>query len=191
VRAWSILANFGPTRLARCEDENVQALRNEVTSLYDELHAPVYGYLIFLGMKPQEAEDVSQETFLRLYKHLHAGGNRGNLRCWLFRVAHNLSINEFKRQKYTRGVSPEVWTKVSGSTADPSPTPEAILLRKEMVNRAFSAIPLLSKQQKQCLFLRSEGLRYREIAEILGVTVSTVTESLRRAIRKLNEGSHA
>ena len=51
--------------------------------------------------------------------------------------------------------------------------------------RVQTAMSSLSEQQKQCLFLRAEGFRYREIAEILGVSISTVAESLRRAIRKL------
>ena len=59
------------------------------------------------------------------------------------------------------------------------------MLRKEKVLRVYAAISMLSAQQKQCLYLRAEGFRYREIAEILGVTISTVAESLRRAIKKL------
>lgn len=173
------------------EDEYILKLKNQVILLFDELREPVYRYVLCLSMHPPQAEEITQETFLRLYRHLYAGGKGENLRGWVFRVAHNLSINELKRQKYTTGISPELWAEVSRSRADPSPTPEEILLRKERMVRVHTAISLLSEQQKQCLFLRAEGLRYREIAEILGVTISTVTESLRRAINKLTTRSYA
>jgi RNA polymerase sigma factor (sigma-70 family) len=67
---------------------------------------------------------------------------------------------------------------------DPAPHSKELLQRKERMVRTH-AIPALSERQKQCLYLRAEGFRYRGIAELLGVTVSPVAELLHRAIKKL------
>jgi len=64
--------------------------------LYDELRASLHGYLSCLGLEPQEAEDIIQETFLKLFQGLAVGMRDENLRSWIFRVAHNLTINLHK-----------------------------------------------------------------------------------------------
>jgi RNA polymerase sigma-70 factor (ECF subfamily) len=70
---------------------------------------------------------------------------------------------------------------------DAAPNPEQLLLQREKFARLFMAMQRLSLQEKQCLHLRAEGFRYREIGEILGVSADTVNEYLRRAMRKLKE----
>ena len=60
----------------------------EVTSLYRELREPLLRYLVCLGLSKDEAQDVVQDTFLSLHRHLTAGGAQNNIRGWLFRVAH-------------------------------------------------------------------------------------------------------
>jgi RNA polymerase sigma-70 factor (ECF subfamily) len=180
-----------PTSVLGQEGQRTLKLKEQITQLFIELREPVYRYLLCLGVKPAEAEETIQETFLRLYKHLHSEGGEDNLRGWVFRVAHNIGINELKRRKYVTEATVEQWEYVTSVRAARDPTPEELLLRKEKMVRVQVAIAALSEQQKECLYLRAEGFRYREIAEILGVTISTVVESLRRAIKKLAKESHA
>ena len=170
--------------------EGARKLEEQVTELFDGLREPLYRYLLCLSVSSTEADEMVQETFLRLYKHLHAGGREDNLRGWVFRVAHNISINELKKRKYFPGIRPDQWAEFTESNADPAPNPEELLLGKERMVRVHAAISMLSEQQKECLHLRAEGFRYREIAEILDVTISTVAESLRRAINKLTKEAH-
>jgi RNA polymerase sigma-70 factor, ECF subfamily len=166
-------------------------LEDRITQFYDELHGPVYRYLMCRFSIPVDVDDIIQETFLRLYKHLNAGGREDNIRGWVFRVAHNISVNELKRRKHFSPIAPEELAELEISHADPTPGLEELLIRREEMARIHVAISSLSDQQKQCLCLRAEGFRYREIAEILEVTISTVAESLRRAIKKLIRESHA
>jgi RNA polymerase sigma-70 factor (ECF subfamily) len=145
-------------------------------------------------MSPTETDEIIQETFLRLYQHLNSGGNERNLRGWIFRVAHNLCINELKSRKRVASSASEDLpeldiSELDISVADSRPGPEELLLHREKIARIHAAVSSLSEQQKQCLLLRAEGFRYREIAEILEVTISTVAESLRRAIKKLTKES--
>jgi RNA polymerase sigma-70 factor (ECF subfamily) len=173
------------------EGQRTLKLQEQITKLFTELRQPVYRYLLCLGLSSSEAEEITQETFFRLYRHLHASGTEVNLRGWVFRVAHNIGINELKRRKWVVGVSSEQWAELIASNGAQGPTPEELLQRKEKLARVHAAVATLSEQQKECLYLRAEGFRYREIAEVLGVTVSTVVESLRRAIKKLSKESHA
>ena len=61
----------------------------ETTALYRDLRKPLLRYLVCLGLSNDEAQDVVQDAFLSLQRHLAAGGPQENIRSWLFRVAHN------------------------------------------------------------------------------------------------------
>jgi RNA polymerase sigma-70 factor (ECF subfamily) len=166
------------------DDQRTLKLEEHITQLFSDLREPVYGYLLCIGVSPTEADEIVQESFFRLYRHLHAGGREDNLRRWIYRVAHNISINEFKSRRRFVPIPPEDLAE-SNAVVDLRRGPEELLLRREKMARVHAAISTLSEQQKQCLYLRAEGFRYREIAEVLEVTISTVAESLRRAIQKL------
>jgi len=172
------------------EGQRTLKLEEQITQLFDELRQPIRRYLLCLNVSPMETEEIIQDTFLRLFRHLHAGGREDNLRGWVFRVAHNIGINELKRRKFLVPGNPRQETDFSALRIDPAPNPEELLLRKERMVRTHEAISALSGRQKQCLYLRAEGFRYREIAELLGVTVSTVAELLHRAIKKLIKESN-
>src|ERR1700680_4282874 len=139
------------------EGQRTLKLEEQITQLFDELRQPVRRYLLCLNVSPMDAEEIIQDTFLRLYRHLHAGGAEVNLRGWIFRVAHNIGINELKRRKYTVGVNFEEWAELLESKGVQPPTPEELLQRKEKIARVHAAIATLSEQQKECLYLRAEG----------------------------------
>jgi RNA polymerase sigma-70 factor, ECF subfamily len=179
-----------PASLLGQECQETLKLEERITQLYDELRQPIRRYLLCLNVCRMEADEIIQDTFLRLYRHLHAGGREDNLRGWIFRVAHNISINELKRRKYFAPSNPRPESAPCALDIDLAPNPEELLLRKERMVRIHAAISTLSERQKQCLYLRAEGFRYREIAELLGVTVSTVAELLHRAIQKLTRESN-
>jgi RNA polymerase sigma-70 factor, ECF subfamily len=179
-----------PTTILGQEGQRTLKLEEQITQMFDELRGPVYRYLLCLSASPSEADEIIQETFLRLYRHLNAGGREDNLRGWVFRVAHNIGINEFKKRSRLFSIARGEICEVELSTADPKPGPEELLLHREKMASVHAAISTLSEQQRQCLYLRAEGFRYREIAGILQVTISTVAESLRRAIKKLIRESH-
>lgn len=186
----SIVPHYVPAILLGEESARALDLEKQITQLFDELHESVYRYLLCLGVTERESQEVVQETFLRLCKYIQAGGRAHHLRGWVFRVAHNIAVNEFKRRKYIIEVGSEQFGALIASWVDPAPSPEELLMRREKIARVHLAISTLSGQQRNCLYLRAEGFRYREIAEILGVTISTVAESLRRALAKLTKESH-
>ena len=72
-------------------------LEEKVSQLFELLRDPVYLYLTAVLGNSAEAEDITQETFLRLYRALHRGQVINNVRFWLFRVAHNLAFDHSSR----------------------------------------------------------------------------------------------
>jgi len=162
--------------------------RSIIVDLYDELRPSLYGYLICLGLAPHEADDVIQEAFLGLFEHLEAGRKEDNLRGWVFRVAHNLSRNLQKQGR--RLVSNTQDDGFLLEQTDTALNPEDGYLWKEHLQRLDKAIAQLTEQQRQCLHLRAEGLRYREIADVLGVGTSRVPQLLQRAVVRLMDELH-
>jgi RNA polymerase sigma-70 factor, ECF subfamily len=175
--------------VARSDDQKILRLEEQIAHLYEELRQPLLRYLLCMRVVPEEAEEIIQETFLRLYKHLHAGGREDNLRGWVYRVAHNLSSNRRKERKFLADTSPDLWQQISLSAATSEIGPEETLLRKEKMMRLHRDIAGLSELQQNCIRLRVEGFRYREIARILNTSTSTVAGSLRHAIERLTRES--
>jgi RNA polymerase sigma-70 factor, ECF subfamily len=160
---------------------------SEATKLFEELRKPLLRYLVCLGLSPDEAQDVAQDAFLSLHRHVTAeeksGAAEENIRSWLFRVAHNQARN--RQASYARRFA----TPFDASRDDmpDHATPERELLAKEKFQKLRTAIRSLTEAERECLMLRAEGLRYREIGEVLGIATSTVADSVDRAIRKLAE----
>jgi RNA polymerase sigma-70 factor (ECF subfamily) len=156
---------------------------SEATTLFHELRKPLLRYLVCLGLSADDAQDVVQDAFLSLHQHLESGGSEENIRSWLFRVAHNQARN--RQKTYERRFVAPLDQETNRIPHDS--TPEHMLLKKEKFRRLESAIRLLSECERECLLLRAGGLRYREIADVLGIATSTVGDAVDRAVKKLAE----
>jgi RNA polymerase sigma-70 factor, ECF subfamily len=158
-------------------------LQEQVAAMYEELREDVFRYLILIGVGPDEAQELCQEAFLRLYTALRKGQQIDNTRAWVFTVARNCGLSARASNSTLAAFDAAVEEQLSS----PSPSPEKVLLDRERMLRLHQAVSSLSHQQRQCLHLRVEGFRYREIAEMLGVGNSTVGEFLQRAITRLRK----
>lgn len=156
---------------------------SEVTTLYRELRKPLMRYLVCLGLTSDEAQDVVQDAFLSLQRHLASDETQENIRGWLFRVAHNQARN--RQNSYHRRFSEPLDGETDFLAA--GTTPEQKVIEKEKFRRLAIAIRSLSESERECLLLRAGGLRYREIGEVLGIATSTVGDTVERAIKKLAE----
>lgn len=158
-------------------------LEGEVMELFDEFRNPLLRYSLSLGISIHDAEEVIQEVFLALFRHLQLGRSRKNLRGWLFRVTHNLALklrmtNQTSLERRAGDRSPE-------DHADPGPDPEEQLSMAQRHHRLQTVVRALPENDQQCLRLRAEGLRYREIATILGMSLGAVSISLTRSLARL------
>jgi RNA polymerase sigma-70 factor (ECF subfamily) len=144
------------------EADGGNGIRSDIVAIYDELRPLLYRNLIFLGFDPNEADDVIQEAFLGLVRQREAGRTIEDARGWIFRATYSLSLNAQRQQR-------------------------KIGLRGEEAEMHVRSLP---GQQRQCISLRREGLRYREIAVALGVSPSRVPQLLERAVCRLMEELH-
>ena len=154
---------------------------DQVAELFEELRSDVYRYLLTLGLHPPQAQEATQEVFLRLYITLRRNVDIANPRAWIFRVAHNYGLKVRSQQNMQRPFDPALEARLVASDS----FSDLNLIEKERTVRFHRAVENLSEQQQRCLFLRMEGLRYPEIGEILGISASAVGEFMRRAIARL------
>lgn len=156
--------------------------------------AAVYGYLLRLTGRPEAADDIFQEIFLKLVKNPAAYGEREKFKAWLFTVARNAAMDHFRREGSRGEVPLEGDGEHAGPAeymASPEPGPEETALARALAGRLEAALARLSPDQREALYLRHySGLSFREIAGLLAVPIGTVLARVSRAaalLRKLLE----
>lgn len=162
-------------------------LEEEVVGLFERFRGPLLRYLVGCGLAFQDGEDVIQEVFLSLFQHLQAGKPRENLPGWLFRVAHNLALKRRHRIRRDSDARAEATAEDRGIDQGPSPEDQVVITQTQ--KRLLAVVLALPEQDRRCLFLRAEGLRYREIAEILGMSLGAVSLSLARSLARMARSS--
>jgi RNA polymerase sigma-70 factor, ECF subfamily len=156
-------------------------VEEEVVALFDQFRERLLRYLFTFGLATADAEEVIQDVFLSLFLHLQGGKSRDNLRGWLFRVAHNQALKRRQRDRYG---ALKVLT-VEDETTDPSPNPEDQLLTSQIQRRLLAVYRALPERDRRCLWLRAEGLNYREIAAVLEMSLGAVALSLARSLARM------
>jgi RNA polymerase sigma-70 factor, ECF subfamily len=175
------LPRLAPPREAQADAADIET---EVMILFEQYRAPLLRYAVSFGVPVPDAEEIVQDVFLALFRHLRLGRSRRNLRGWIFRVAHNLTL----KRRHANKSQLELVKSDSGDAAlqiDPSPNPEESCSNLQRQQRLLAVVRSLPAVEQSCLRLRSEGLRYREIAEVLGISLGSVSAFLTRAFAKL------
>ncbi len=154
--------------------------------------------LAYLTRKLRDAElaaDLTQEAFMRLSEsEAGAAGAVGNPRAYLYRVAHNLAVDHVRRQNPRRDTAP-VSDAVLEEVPDGRPSPEQVLGERQRLDIARSAVLDLPERTRQVFVLaRLDGLTYRQVAETLGISESSVQKHLAKAVahvmQRLRAGDH-
>ena len=161
-------------------------LSERVHALFEQLHVPVFRYLLRKTRDSGQAEDITQETFLRLFRHLREDRLLDNPKAWLFTVANNLAVDASRSESHIKDLDETTWKKIEESRSGLQADPEKLMLQRERLDRLHIAVLNLTPLQRDCLHLRAEGLRYREIADLLKISPSTVMDAVRRATLKLS-----
>jgi RNA polymerase sigma-70 factor, ECF subfamily len=193
--AISVMLNLGESANLRLSDvapalvtdrnAGSMTLNERVHALFDQLHVPVFRYLLRKTRDSGRAEDLTQETFLRLVRHLRENRALDNPKAWLFTVANNLAIDASRNDSHFKDLDEAHWKQIEDSNSEIQADPERVMLQRERVDRLHIAVLNLTPLQRECLHLRAEGLRYREIAALLEISSSTVMDAVRRATIKL------
>ncbi len=193
--ATPVSVSVGSERSPRTERSGVahprltigQDLTAYVASVYEEHHHALKRYLVLTGSAPEAVEDLVQQSFVRLIQTLNEGVSVGQPKSWLLRVVHNIRIDDYRRRK--REIALEDLQPVDALERlfAVEPDPEAGLLHQEQYRRFQACLRRLTPKQCHYLVLRIEGLKLREIAEMFGVTVQTVSETCAKALLEFGE----
>jgi RNA polymerase sigma-70 factor (ECF subfamily) len=165
-------------------------LEEEVVVLFDQMQDRLLRYLLSIGLPVPDAEEIVQEVFLALFRHLQRGKSRSNLRAWVFQVAHNLAAKHYIAKRRDRqnlvdaGTTPAV-----DSFVDRAPNPEDQFATNQRQARLQSVLRALPEQDRQCLSLRAEGLTYREIGQVLDMSLGAVALSLGRSLARFTRAA--
>ena len=158
---------------------------DEVVALFNELRYRLLRYLLVVGLSAHDGEEIIQESFLLLFQHLQRGKPRQNLRGWIFRVARNLALKHRASNHLQLTTLVDLDEDLLMRTADANPNPEEQLQNDRRQRRLLAVVRALPETDRSCLYLRAEGLRYREIADVLDISLGSVAGSLARSLAKL------
>jgi RNA polymerase sigma-70 factor (ECF subfamily) len=162
------------------------AVDAEVLALFDECGPGVRRYVASFNLGPAATEDVVQDVFLALFRHLSLGRPNTNLKGWLFQVAHNLALKQ-RQRTVKRGLIEGAWDAVfADQVLDDGLNPEERLAERQRQRQLVSVLRLMPERDQRCIYLRAEGLCYRDIAKTLGVSLGSVAKSVVRAISRLS-----
>jgi RNA polymerase sigma-70 factor, ECF subfamily len=147
----------------------------------------VYQLALHLLGDPQEALDLSQEVFLRVFKVLPQFRGQSTLKTWIYRIVVNAASNRqrwWRRRRRAQQVSIDDVATSHGELAESRSAahPDRVLHEREIAARVWTALEGLPFDQRSVIVLREiDGLSYEEIAASLGVVVGTVKSRLARA----------
>jgi RNA polymerase sigma-70 factor (ECF subfamily) len=161
------------------------AVEAQVLHLFDLLRNRLLRYLLSFSVAPADSEEIIQEAFLALFQHLRAGKPDKNLQGWLFRVVHNLGLRRRRDGRRDLDHFPTASMPQEDLALDPAPNPEEAFSTRQIRERLLAVVEALQEQDRRCLILRAEGLRYREIAAVLDMSLSSVSASLSRSLAKI------
>ena len=148
-----------------------------------------------LVQRPDEARDVYQESFLRVYRNLHRFRFECSFYTWLYRIVTNAGLDHLRRRTSRREDQAPVSDEPEASTRDffdrqpelrPAANPERRLLGVELGQQIQSALRGLSPRERMVFEMKHhQGMRLRAIGDLLGTSEETVKNTLFRATRKL------
>jgi RNA polymerase sigma-70 factor, ECF subfamily len=169
--------------IRRCQRGDVEAM-NELIQAYQK---HVFNLAFRLSGNYDDAQDIAQEAFIRVFNSIHSFRGEANFSTWIYRIVTNVFLDERKKQRVRDHGSLDEYLELEDSSVarqieDPSPGPEASVEqreRNEVVGQAVLALP--ENQRVMIALYHFQGRSYEEIADIMQLPIGTVKSRLNRA----------
>lgn len=160
------------------DEHKKEEFRRNIGELYPRLHRAMSAYL---AGSTVEAEDILQETFLKAYRNINTFQKQSSLYTWLYSIARNLAIDEFRKRKYEkfRSTTPVDEFELASDNETPENNREEIVL----LRKAIAELPELLRSI--VVMKTIDGMSYPEISEITGVNEQTLKNRMFRARKEL------
>jgi len=158
-----------------------------IDALVKRYQRALYTFLLRLTGDQDRADDLFQETFLRVLQSLDSYEEREKFGSWLFRIANRVAVDSWRRSRTSRKHITTDTQEIIGAI-DGQPLPDMVVEQAELVGKIESTLRILSDKQRRVFLLRMHGdLRFREIAEILEEPLNTVLSHMRYAVARLRK----
>lgn len=185
--------------MALSDWELIQAFKHGNEEVFEEIvrryQKKVYHTTYRMMGNPEDANDLAQEVFIRVYRNLERFQGKSSFSTWLFTIATNICRDELrKRQRRVpvQSISEPIHFEdgeLEREIADESMAPETMSLHRELHDEIQAVIEQLPTEQKEAIILRElQGFSYEEIAEIAGVSLGTVKSRISRARMNMRKG---
>jgi RNA polymerase sigma-70 factor (ECF subfamily) len=169
--------------ISRCQQGDQEALKE----IFDKYHKRVYRIAYGVVRHREEALDVVQEVFIKLFRSIKNFKGRSHFYTYLYRMVMNTAIDH-KRKAGKQFVSSLDEEGSFEPSDEAEKGPEKILLQKELEERVKRAMDKLPDEQKAALIFRDvEGLSYQEMAEAMGCSIGTVMSRLHYGRKRMQE----
>ncbi len=169
--------------ISRCQQGDQGALKE----IFDKYHKKVYRIAYGVVRQREEALDVVQEVFIKLFRSIKNFKKRSNFYTYLYRMVMNTAIDH--KRKAGKQLMASLNEEGSFEPSDEAEKgPERILLQKELEERVKLAMDKLPAEQRAALIFRDvEGLSYQEMAEAMGCSIGTVMSRLHYGRKRMQE----
>jgi len=152
---------------------------------------PIYSFVYSYAGNIQEAEDITQETFVKMWRNLKKFDKQKDFKPWIFTIARNTSIDFLKKRRaitFSEFENERGENILTETISDSSPLPVELLERKDAIGVLAKAIgKLLPKYRKTLLLYHNDNLTFREISETIGEPLNTVKSRYRRGLIMLKK----
>lgn len=158
--------------------------RDAFALLLERYEKQVYHQALRMVSNPEDAADMTQEAFLKVWQGLPSFQGDSSFSTWLYRLTNNVCIDFLRREKKRRGDASldDEDRELASTLADPAPTPQRTLEQRELQQAVADGLAKLSEEHRQVLVLREiNGLSYEEIGQVLRLSAGTVKSRIARA----------
>jgi RNA polymerase sigma-70 factor (ECF subfamily) len=168
------------------DEELMSQVRNGVSEmlgvLFDRYQVPLFNFFYKMTGNRPVSEDLVQEVFFRILKYRQTYRPNTPFRAWMYGIARNARVDSFRKRRPEVSLEPEV---------EPAIVPVDSAEQRQEIQLLYQALLRMPEEKKEVLILsRFQGLKYEEIAQLLGCEVNTVKTRVHRALQELREVFH-
>lgn len=160
-------------------NQNSTLLKGDFEKIFDQTHGKIYNFLLKLTRNEALAEDLTQNSYLKLWENLDHINLEDNLLPLLYTYAKNLYLSDLRRQKVSNGYLMTIVNK-----EEPSESLEDKYIFSEYLKVVHSALRKMPSRRREVYQLcREEGLSHKEISEKMSISISTIEAQMNSALK--------
>ncbi|AZU63190.1 RNA polymerase sigma factor SigX [Neobacillus mesonae] len=156
--------------------------------LYKKYHQDVFQFLFYMVRNREQAEDLVQEVYIRVFKSYNRFEGKSSEKTWLFSIARNVAIDYFRKQKGWKDKLMEKFDWSTSQVRDNDPIPEEITVQREEIQWVYKCLEYCTVDQRAVIILRFlQDLSITETAQALGWTESKVKTTQHRSLKQIKK----